>query len=692
MTPAPPALDAAPGRPIEPNEAATIERDCAEIADLYFQQCTPVWERAARYWRLYLSDKDDPRGPDELWRANLFIPRPYSAIEASVAVLSDIFNSADPPIQAEGRGFEDNDEGSIERLLAYQLHADFSRKKVPQILRARGIQGTEFCQLTWVERTHTFTTVPRQRDQDDFHKAMMDVASQLGGVPPPDPQREPEGFDAWRQLVNATGKVKVPSPPSRVSERKQFVRYRGPSLQRVPLWDVLVDPTVDEMEDQQAIMRRMVKPTRWVEGMAGPEEWKPYDQAQVALALSKSGKGLGASGTAYNQRFQSRQQAVYDILGITTSSTKDPFYENPAEIFECYFPGGGVLGEYPFLVLLNGVVINKRPGDMPFAHGMVPLLAIRNVQIPGYLHGISDLQPPEHLFYELNTFRNLRLDGATLAVLPVFAKLMNMGVPELMRKISPGAIIPVPRMDGLQTLLKHTMPEAAYREPEDIMRDIDDATSIGGNVKGQTSTVGRVPATESTQRLQQALNRLKMAAVQFEEDLGPYIPQSLGLWYEFGDSDLRQKIAGSDPLAGIPRESLLEGMAEDYTFRGATNAINRGEIVTSLQNFGKEYGQFLTPPEMRELMASVIDAIGVRRKKAIVSDEGTKDANDAYDMKKQAVKQQAAMQQQQMLGQQVQPPAQVDPATMDAISQQAPPQPAGGNGAAPAASPEGAPQ
>lgn len=677
-----------PGYVVPPDVEERIAKDADELIDLYFNQLQPIWEEGVRFHNLYFSQTEDPRSDEEkLWRAHIFPPRPQIITESKTSVLFDIITSSDPMIQAEG--VEETDTGGQygEKMLAYFQRGMGFRKFLAPFLRNVGIQGTEFNKLYFGKRTHVFNFVPSASDLDYFTKSLLDAKAAAPGVPPPDPMKDPGAFKVWADIMNKSGKVKIPEVPT-VGKREIKV-YRGPMIDRISYFDVWLDPAEDEIQKQPGVMHRLVKHRRWWEDQAGDDSSLPFDAAAVARALDE---GRSPNWTKYGQRFTTHKQRFYDILNITETSTRDPIYEGSFEGFECYFGTDGVRGEYPYVVLLNGVVINKNPRQMPYMHGQNPIFAARNLSIGGLAHGISDYRPLESIFMENAAFRNLRLDGAKLAMIPILAKLASIGSPALLKQLKPGTIVNVPRMDAFGQLFKMTMPEGAWREPADLQTDMDESTATYGQVRGAAATVGRVSATENSNRFNQAISRLKLCASQIENDMDDFAFQCLALAYQYIDPETRLKVGGpGDPYISVEQSKILEAMEQDYVFLGAVNAINREAIAQKLNEFGKTYAVNLTPVEMRTLMEDVISSFGIRNAKRIVSPDGTKDAKDAYNIKEQVAKAQAAITlaglQQQLIAPTV--PGAVAGDTAQAVGDSAgAPQPGTG---APPAPPEGAP-
>src|SRR5574341_477301 len=295
-----------------------IVRQIDEQERYLLEQLTPRFQNVVRWMRLFLADRDDPRGPDEKWRANVFVPYPYSGVETRVAVLSDIFNSADPIIQAEAVGDEDLEGANkIERLLNYQLRRIKWRKRILNGLRMMAIQGTEFFKVRWVTKAHQITVYSDPSQIEDFTKAMLDAMVATGvqnREDVPDPTGDPEGFEVWRQMVNSSGQ-KVPEPP--YSGKRWIKRYARPSVDRVPLFDLRFDPLVDELEEQPIVIHRMVKPLRWLLSQTGDRPDQPYDPVAVARTME-------ATKATNTQRLSDQDQRIAEIMGTPRSRRPTP--------------------------------------------------------------------------------------------------------------------------------------------------------------------------------------------------------------------------------------------------------------------------------------------------------------------------------------------------------------------------------
>lgn len=606
---------------------SAIVRDVDELMRWHQGQLEPAWNDMIRWWQLYLAKQRDQRDPvTEKWRANVFVPYPYSGVETKVAVLTDIINSASPLIQAEGVDDQDmQHQDSIERLLDYTLTRNNFRSKLDLWLRECAIQGVMAFKTLFLSKTSQFQSAPTASELTEF-QAKLGQAFQLlgpnrGGFV--SPAEDPEGFEAWRQTFNASSygtSVKVPSAPG--SGSKEVIRFRGPWFERISMFDVFLDPNIYDVQEQDQIVHRTIKPQAWLEQRA---KAGLYDPAAVELGLKAGGGDLKVS------QFD---QDIQQMLNIQRESERNPRYNKACEILEVFRPHDDV----KYMVVLNRkAIINKNPRQMPFVDQQVPITLLRNSPVPGRAFGISELQEPESLYYEMQSLRNLRLDALTLATLPIFTKLRELGLPELKRLLRPGVIIDVVNQQAIQQLVKVQIPPESFREMFEIKQDIDETNATPAQVRGNPSTVGRVSATESERRFSQALVRIKQAVARLEDELQPAVVlQSLARWYQFGSEKERVDITGGeDPFIEVTRNDLISALSRNYRFRGATRSLNRDMQAQQLQAFAKEFGMNLSPREMRSLMKLLFETLGLRGSSMIITEEVTVMAQKSWEMKQQ---------------------------------------------------------
>lgn len=593
-----------------------------QVSENYRQALTPRFQQVVEFWRLYFNQRVDKRSATEQWRAFMRKPTAYQIIETLVAVNVDLLTSPDPMIQAEGVGTEDDRSArAVERHLDYTLRRNKFQITMECAQRAKRVQGIDFLKTYWSERG-VVTTAPRRSDKDfqkeldDFQQAVAN-GERMTGVKAPDGGNafDVELFEDWRAMVSekTNGEVSVPSPPTQ--EPTSCAMFKGPKIVRPNLFMMRFDPMIDNIEDQPYFMHRVVKPLKDVMKLADDDENSdcPYSLAQLNAC-----KGGGKNDD--NFRNWSKELATITGLSLDESLYNKP--EDNIEVTEVWTADG----DLPLLVLGNRkAVINKHPNLHPFSHGMKPFTKMVNVPIEGQLMGMSELAPSSDLFSEINKMAELRHDAAVLAVLPIFTRLTTGGLDMAqLGKLAPGDVIDVRRADALQMLSKSNPGILdAFREMGALRDDIDDTHATWSNVRGAGATIGRVSATDSVNRMNQALVRQKIHAQRDEIELGDMCVQLCGLWYQFGDSTIEKNIGGDNPWVTIPRERFYDAMFEDFKFRGATKILNRDQLVQNLITAAKTFDAILDAKEKRTILKEVINAMGIKNVGGIVSEGGT---------------------------------------------------------------------
>ncbi len=597
-------------------------KELIDQEDFLRRQCQSAMQAAQRYWKIYLTQRDDWRKPDESWRANFASPMGFVVAETLANAIADIMNSSDPPIQAEGVGDEDDVPArKAERLLDYTLRVNSWRKRILQIAREASIQGTSLIKVVWKDERRKVKLYPTDAQLAEF-EAAVEMAVSNGAPPPPD---DPETFRVWRQAVMGMG---LPMPENPHDLRANVSTFRAPAIESVPLWHCRFDPSIGEMRDQPIFIQRIVRTRKWVEDRTGSGPDKPFDPKQVEMALHDWS----------DDRFSTEERQIATWLGIDLDSVSDPTYQNRVVLWETFRPDHE---KAPYLIVMNqSAAINKDATSMPYGHGENPTTAIRNIQLPGQFLGLSDLASPEKLFYEMDAMRNLRVDSTTLATIPVFGRLAEVGLPDVVRMIRPGAVWTLPRLDAFKRLTEGAgPPPEVWREISEIKADIEEATTAYANVRGAPSTVGRVSAREAEGRANSAMTRLKVRGIHFEEELHPAVRQMLWLWYQFGTPELLLRVGGEDgedPMLSMSKDELLAAFDIDFRFRGATRQGSRELTTQQLMDFDKTFGGILKPHRRLALASKIFENTGLKGRNEIIPKKDIAEAQQEFEAAKAA--------------------------------------------------------
>jgi hypothetical protein len=584
-----------------------------ELYQHYTQQSMEIWRKAGEWWDLFLARQADTRDPiDEQWRSDAFVPLPFSTSRTKAAQLTELLGNTEPIWQVEatretGTWFEQSKH--YERLLDYDFRQNAWRKFLYKLALARSVQGTAFFKVVWSKQSHVVTMAPTGRDYARFQEAIAN-AVQAGAPNPPNWMTEPEPFEKWRELINKAGKGPIPGPP--VVGPREVIEYEGPTFQMLPIWAVRLDPMIDEMHLQKCIIHRMVKPRRYVTDRMDndPESGKPYYQEAVEEAMGGPG-----------ERFlEEEEERLAMALGLNPQKESNPYYKDAVELWEVWSP------DEPFqysIIMNRRAVINKRPFERPLLTSSPNIFALRNVMLPGFMYGLSDYQEPEKLFKELNTFRRIRMDGATLTTLPAFVKQHTFQLTEALKKIKPGMIINAPSANAISSLIKHNLPPEAYREPAEIKMEIEDATEVYSSTKGAPATVGRVTGTEFAGRQGQTTLKFKVDASLVEEELMKLPLVCLSMHAQMGPERITKEVGG-DPEAciDVTRDQLVEAMAMRFRFRGAVRNIQPDLQVQQLQTALGSNQDVLTPAERRYALRLQLEIMDIRGWSRILTPEG----------------------------------------------------------------------
>jgi len=619
-----------------------VER--AKFLDRHFyEQVQANFAKTNDWWDLFLAIQEDTRDPvDEAWRSDVFVPLPFVTTRTKAAQGTELLGNVEPIWQVEaareGPWYEQSKQ--IERLLEYTHRQNAWRKFLYKLLTARSVQGTAFFKVVWTRRSHVYNFYPDSDEIATFEEKVAAAAQMWGGpLGAPDWRTQPDEFETWRKNVNLVGKFgQVPAPP--VSGLRDSVEYEGPMFQYLPLWTIRLDPMIDEIKDQKFIIHRMIKPLSVIESMADddPNSRKPYLLRNVKEAM----------GHWNGEDLEREQQVLAESLGLNPAPRDHPYLRDAVQIQEIWSSGE----KFKYAVIMNErAVINKRPFEHPLLTTTPNIFALRNATVPGHFYGLSDYQEPEKLFRELNQFRRIRMDGATLTTLPVFVKQQGVALAEAMRKLKPGMILTLPTKDAIQSLIKHTLPPEAYREPQEIKMEIDDAVEVPPSLKGAQAAVGRVTGTEFQGRQGQALLKYKVDASLIEEELLALPQVILGLYAQLGTSKLRMNIGGDpDALVDVTRDQLIQAIGYNFRMRGATKNIDPSLQVQQLNMILKEYADVLVPSERRFALKLVMEMLDIRGWSGVLTAQGEQQITMAAQMgmgaqnaQNQQVQQQADM-------------------------------------------------
>jgi hypothetical protein len=466
---------------------------------------------------------------------------------------------------------------------------------------------------------------PSKEERITWDNALSEALKTGEVTSPPDPEGQPDEFQAWMQSTQATFPQFPDAPQLGPSET---VKYRGPWLFRPSEFELRFDPFIEDWADHQVIIQRVIKPRKWGEKQV--EEGK-FDEKQFTEAARRGPD---------DKRLSEWDAQIAQEINLTWDPS-DPIYQNSDEYWEVWRPHNQ---KAPYLVVLNRAAIVNTSTEHPFWHRQSPYICIRNTPMERRAFGLGSYHQLRRTFHDRLTFRDLLLDGLLLSVMPVFLKNRNLGMPELQRFLSPGAILEVNDANGFKRGWESMAGFAELMKVGEMLLN-DQNTQLGTweNVQGQAATVGRVSATESSARLQQALVKHKKKAERIEMEESRIFPQIMYNAYQMyppedeGLTKLRMQIVGEDeqdPLGSpeFTRETFAEDLAGTVKFRGATNTLNRELAAQQLKDFLMTYSQImsatpipvpiLAPQELRAIARRSYEITGQKGAPQVFTQEG----------------------------------------------------------------------
>lgn len=321
-----------------------------------------------------------------------------------------------------------------------------------------------------------------------------------------DPDPVPEGVDD-----------RDPDAPANVESEMVVVEDR-PFVERVPFFDMFVDPDARSEKDVRWVAQRVRRPLEDVKA----------DKRYVAEVR----KNVQAS--AVDKWSDSRGFRGSDSEGGPSYVDVIEFYDLRRNIM-CVFPEKG-----------EGFLI--RPRKIPFSFGS-PFVMLRNHEVPDHFYPMGDLEAIETLQLELNETRTQMLnhrkkfarkwlysesafDDRGIAALE--SDEDNVMVPVLGGENISNVVVPMPAA---------ITPPEFYNQSQLITNDINMVSAVSDYMRGQMSTIRRT-ATEAAM-LQDAQNaRAQDKLTRIETFLAQIGRRLLQLSQQFMTGDQVLRVAG----------------------------------------------------------------------------------------------------------------------------------------------------
>jgi hypothetical protein len=440
------------------------DRELVQIVERAYQQAEPEHknfrDKAEQFYRLYRGftdfrrdapkryrDQDDTiSAAVEEWGAELFIPFCFSTVETII-----------PRMVAKGPRMiiVPRDEQAIGSVRAMKMVLDAQQKQIDyetvlQVIGKDGlIYGLGVGKTRWKYET--------------------------------------------RMQIKATPSVENPeifveSIPQKVTSFDDAI------AERVDPFDFMWDGMGDSMTTVEYVIHRLWRSPRSVVRNVENGFWRAKEndpECPWTLEDLLAGRAKTQRSNIWDQRL-----AAEGYRGVY-SSRQDGLHE----VWE-YHDGQQVI------TVLDGCY-PVQAGPNPSGLTQIPFQIYRPTVVGGRFVGISEIEPIQHLQYEINTLRSQRRDAATLALMRSFAYNETAVDPDDI-VFGPNMAIPVngdPR-DFLFPIPVPELPASSYREEQAIVDDIQRTSGISDPVTGadvgasETATGVQLVQAAATMRIQ----------------------------------------------------------------------------------------------------------------------------------------------------------------------------------------------
>lgn len=558
----------------------------------YYNTLKPIFNKMLERWKVYIGEAPpnaDPRDAEkEEWRSYVNVPKATANTDAVAATVTNIITSSSPIIQAVRANDLNVDLAEYaEKLIAYTFRGNKLRSRIiPPLVRSAEIQGMQPVKVQWQDRSRSVYSQPSLVEMESFWNEVSIVSTQLG-LSIPDARTDPNAFEVWMDMVRTAGHP-VPEMP-KASYRSKSA-YIGPWFSLPAFWNLFYNPFIVDPQEQEVIFERTIVPASYLKALSGDDG--PYNPECVEYGLTHS----------VGSRYTEEEQAFYEYVGYSPSDL-DGGVEPFGEVIEAYMP---THPEIQFAAILNRTVIINNDWSNPLPSGDMPYTFVHRKRSSHASIGYSPYVHNKTMLEELSAIRSSRLDAVSLTAVPAFnSKGGKLAGGNTIQNYQPGKIYHNEDIDQI----KITVPDALFRESNDTEVMIDQGWGVGGNVRGQQATQGRVPLGESQSRLTQATLPLIELAREVEDSLEITIPWIFNLFYEYADETTRVKLLNRlEPLDFAKINQILE---MEFNFTGATQAGNRGELAQLILMWMKQFGDAFIPAEKRQLAIITATLFGI---------------------------------------------------------------------------------
>lgn len=574
-----------------------LARDLIQKKNNYYDVLKTSFQDQLKRWRMYYGrvppQPDTRTQPDDKdnWKSYVNVPKATANTDAVSATVTNIICSSSPLLQAiRTRDLNVELAEYAEKIYSYAERGNKLRSRIiPAWARNTEIQGMQALKTMWQDRSRKVYSVPTPAEYEFFWNQVLLIKNETG-ADYPDPKVDMEGFKVWCDIQRSAGKQlgQMPEPSS-----KFIAGYQGPWYSLPAFWNLYYNPFIPDVQEQEVVFERTVVPISYIKAMAG--EGKAYDEGCVMYGLQH----------AKSSRYTTEEQAFYNDIGLNTEQLNNA-KEATAEVIEAYMPSNP---DIQFAAILNDCVIINNDFNNPNPAGDIPYVFAQRKRDSNTALGHSPYTHNEGMLKELSALESAKLTAISLASVPAFKRKGNaMASMQGIEDYIPAKIYDISTGGDLEQIEIKVQPEL-YKQQAEIDAIIDMGWGVGGNVRGQQASVGRVTQGEFQSRLAQATLPLIEFARELEDSLQITVPWCFAMFKKYSDEETRYKLFNK--LESIDVDKINQILEMDFQFTGATQAGNRTEMAQLILMWMKQIMPAIQPPQMLQLAKTTATLFGI---------------------------------------------------------------------------------
>jgi len=470
------------------------------------------YDKWDNYWAQYrsklLNESEYP------FRARLFIPYSFTAVETAVPRMVEAVFSSDPIVAVKPIEQADVDNSSIlEMLINYQFRRmDFLDTFIP-LVKDCFIIGSCFAKVDWKKEFRYMKQMAMDTTLDEM-----------------------TGQETQMPMVDDKGNY--------VLEKKRLPFYDDPYIYRIDPYKFLIDPKanpIDPIGTSEAVI--MITESTI-------PQLKELEKEGIYKNISEVEKVKGSSTWEAGEN-------RWSDMDLTKPSQEPDKHSKRVLLYE-YWEDDRVI-----VLAEEKVVIRDEPN--PYWHCRRPFIEGR-ICPTNEVVGIGFMEMIESQQHELNDKHNQRADNITLALNRMYVIARDADIDTELLLSEPGGIIMSNYVEGVQPLPQPDVTQSSFSEIADIEDNIDRTLGIHDPSRGKPTD--RETATGVVALQEQANMRFKLMIMIFSKMLAKSADMIVDLNQQYMTDEKVARITGGN-FERLPNPQEVIGRF-DYEPVGAT--------------------------------------------------------------------------------------------------------------------------